>query len=232
MLVGSVLTAQGQTPAAGQGGADMDVNIKSLVSGLPASLPTGSVELKGSPYAFARWLPAHITLNNKVKLAPLPLKYDILNQRLLMRENFTTRDSLRLDDRQVAGFVLDEPTTPLSAARTRTFQRFSDAADARNRAAYVEVLHQGRYTLLKQYLKTVHKADYQNAYGNGNRFDEVEDKVQYYVRSPDARVVPVKLNMKSIAAAAPDLAATLKKSPPAAETEDGWIAALNAADPK
>ncbi len=47
-----------------------------------------------------------------------------------------------------------------------------------------------------------------------------------------AGIVPVKLNVRNIAAAAPDLAPALKKTPPTAETDEGWATALNAADPK
>ncbi|WP_375418596.1 hypothetical protein [uncultured Hymenobacter sp.] len=228
---GSISGARAQAPAAGQSGADMQVNIQSLVEGRPASLPTGSAELKGSPYAIDRWLPGHLVLASKVRLAPVPLKYDVLGQRLLMRHDFKARDSLQLNDRQVVRFTLEEPATALTPARTRTFERFSDAPEPRHRAAYAEVLHQGRYTLLKHYLKTLRKANTQSAYGDRS-YDEIENQTTYYLRRPDASVVPVKLSLKGFSEAAPDLAATFRQAGPAPKTEAGWAAALTAADPR
>lgn len=228
-FLSSILAARAQSPAAGQSGADMQVNIQSLVAGRPASLPTGSAELKGSPYVADRWLLGRLVLGNKISLKPVPLKYDVLGQRLLMRENFQSRDSLQLNDTQVVHFTLDEPATALAPARTRTFQRFLDAPDPRYRAAYAEVLHEGRYALLKHYLKTLRKANNQSAYGDRS-YDEIEDKTAYYLRRPDGRVVPIKLNLKGLAEAAPDLA--LKQAQPAPKTEADWAAALDAADPR
>lgn len=162
----------------------------------------------------------------------MPLKYDVLHQRLLMRQSYKAPDSLQLDDRLVAHFTLDEPATALTPARTRRFERFADAPEPRHRAAYVEVLHAGgRYALLKQYVKVLRKADYQNPYGTGSHYDEVEDQTLYYLRGPAARVVPVKLSAKALAAAAPDLAARLKQASPAPQTEADWAAALATADP-
>jgi hypothetical protein len=228
---GSTQAARGQA-APSAGNADMQVNINSLIQGLPAALPNANPETKGSPYAIARWLPAHLTLHNNVALTPVPLKYDVLNQRLLMRRDFKSPDSLQLQDNLVARFTLDEPATALAPARARLFQRFTDAPDPRSRSAYVEVLHEGRFGLLKQYIKVLHRADLKSAYGNGNQYDEVEDKQLYFLRRPDASVVPVKLTLKSLLDAAPELAPKLKQAAATAKTEADWATALHMADPR
>lgn len=230
---GAALTAASQTPAPPQSGLDRQVNIESLVNGRAASLPTGdNVELRGTPYAIPRWLTGRLVLNNTLPLAPIPLKYDVLHQRLLMRADFKTADSLLLDDHLVTRFALDEPASAQGPARTRQFRRFADAPEPRARLAYVEVLHEGRYALLKQYLKTLHKADYQSAYNTDRRFDEIEDAQLYHLRLPDGRILPVKLNLKSVLAVAPDLAARLKTNASPLKTEADWAAALDAADPR
>lgn len=229
LLTGGALTAQGQS-AAGQSGAEMQANVKSLVAGLPAVVPVATPEMKGSPYVFQRWLPAHLTLSNKLPLAPVLLKYDVLHQRLLMRADFTSRDSLQLSDQLVTSFTLDEPAAGAAPARQRLFRRFGDAPDLRNRNAYVEVLHQSRYALLKQYVKVLHAANFQDAYSS--HLDEVEDREYYFLRRPDAHVIPVKLNAKALAAAAPELAAKLNAASTTAKTEADWVAALEAADPR
>jgi hypothetical protein len=176
------------------------------------------------------WLQGRIRLSNNLLLKPLPLKYDVLNQRLLMRETFTSRDSLQLDDRQVVSFVLDQPATPLAPARARLFQRFTDAPDVKYRRAYAEILHQSRYTLLKLHLKSLVLADYQNPYGTNRRENQIEDKAVYFLRRPDASVVPVKLSLRALMAAAPDLAPKLAQAGANAKTDTDWSAAFSAAD--
>ncbi len=231
LFLGSAAGAQAQSSGAvSPGGADVQTNIQSLVAGRPASLPSGTADTKGSPYVLNRWLPGRVRLSNNVVLAAIPLKYDVLNRRILMRETLQSRDSLQLDDRQVVSFTLDEAATPLAPARVHLFQRFTDAPDAGYRSAYAEILHQGRYTLLKLHAKKFIPADYQTAYGNGRRDNEIEDRQLYFLRRPDASVVPVKLNLRALMAAAPDLAAKLAQASP--NTEADWSRVLGAADTK
>ncbi|TGE29098.1 hypothetical protein [Hymenobacter metallicola] len=164
-------------------------------------------------------------MTNKVPLAAVPLKYDVLNRRLLMRPVSRPNDSLQLDDKLVAGFEIEEPADGLSPARRRLFRRFSEAATPAQRADYVEVLHEGNYVLLKHYDKTLRKANFQGAYSSGQRYDEIEDKLTYYLRRPDGSLTPVKLVAKAMQTAAPALAATLKSTPDAekAKTEADWV---------
>ncbi|HEX8506220.1 MAG TPA: hypothetical protein VF630_12695 [Hymenobacter sp.] len=230
----SGLYAHAQTNIA-QEGAAAQANLNSLVSGSPTVVPTGTNEgVKGSPYADNRWLPAQITLSNSLPLAPVPLKYDVLGHRLLMRAPARPNDTLQLDDRQVVRFVLQEPASSLSPARARTFRRFVEAPEPRQQADYVEVLHEGGYSLLKHHLKSLKKANYQGAYSTDVRYDEIEDKSVYYVRTPKAELTPVKLALKSLRAAAPALADALKTAVAAQnpKTEADWAAVLNAVDPK
>ena len=49
-------------------------------------VPHGSSgSIVGSPYLDKRWLLARLRMSNNLPLAPVPIKVDILNQRLLMR---------------------------------------------------------------------------------------------------------------------------------------------------
>ena len=232
LLLSAAGTALGQAPAAGQSGAEMNVNVQALVQGRPAMLPSSSADTKGSPYVLDKWVPGRLRLSNNVVLAALPLKYDVLNRRILMREDFKTQDSLQLDDRQVVSFTLDEPATPLAPAQVRLFQRFSDSPDVGYRSAYAEIVHQGRYTLLKLYGKKLLVADHQTPYGSNRRENDIENRTQYFLRRPDASVVLVKLNLRALMAAAPDLAAKLAQANPAPKTDADWSVALGAADGK
>ena len=226
LLAAPAAHAQVDGPAA-------QANLNSLVNGAPTVVPRGSSDgLKGSPYADARWLPAQLTLSNKLPLAPVPLKYDVLDHRLLMHKPAPSPDSLQLDDRLVERFVLLEPTAS-GPARPRTFRRFREAPLPQYRSDYVEVLHEGNYALLNHHLKTMKKADIQGAYNTDRRYDEIEDKSVYYLRLPDATLAPVKLNLKALQAAAPALANGLKTAAAAQKpkTDADWGAVFNTADP-
>lgn len=227
-------TATGQQPAITQTGMAAQSNLDALVAGSPTVVPRGGAEgLKGSPYVDNRWLTAYITLTNNIPLAPIPLKYDVLNRRLLMRPINRPNDSLQLDDRRVVRFELEEAPTGAEVKTRRVFRRFDDAPEPRQRTSYVEVLHEGRYSLLKHHGKMIRKAN-PGPYNVEVQFDEVEDKNTYYLRRPDATIVSIKLNSKALQAVAPGLAAGLKESAAArtAKTDAEWAAVLDKLDPK
>ena len=236
LLLGLLVTAtaaQAQTNGVQDGGA-AQANLNALTAGAPTMLPRGgSYGVKGSPYADSRWLPAQIKLVNSRPLAPVPLKYDVLERRLLMRPLNRGNDSLLLDDRQVVSFVLQEPASALGPARPRLFRRFSEAPNERQRQDYVEVLNDGKYTLLKHHLKSMKKADYQGAYSSDQHYDQIEDKSVYYLRTPQAGLQPVKLGLKPLQAAAPSLAGALKTAVATQKpkTEADWAAVLRALEP-
>jgi hypothetical protein len=151
----------------------------------------------GSPYADSRWLLAQLRLTNNLPLAPIPLKYDVLDRRLLMRSSTRAIDSLQLDDARVASFVLMEPASGLGPARPRQYRRFAGAPLVRERPDYVEVLHAGRYTLLKHYAKTLRTTSQPGAYNTSPTPDVIEDHPAYYLRTPEAALLPVKLTLRA-----------------------------------
>ena len=225
--------ARAQSAAIGQEGAAGISNLRDLTSGMPAVLPHGLGEgTLGSPYADARWLPAQLHLTNNLLLAPITLKYDVLEHRLLMRSPGRATDSLQLDDARVTGFVLTEPASGPAPTRLRQFRRFVEAPLARERPDYVEVLHAGRYTLLKHYAKILKVAGQPGAYSTGPRSDVIDDHLDYYLRTPEAKLLLVKLNLKTLQAAAPALAGPVKSAAHNPKTEADWVAVLNAVDPE
>lgn len=222
--------ARAQNPNIEQVGAAGQANLNALGTGAAAPVYMGRTDgVVGNPYVVARWLSARLVTSSPVPLAPVPLKYDVLNQRLLMRR-VGSRDSLLLDDRLLTGFVLEEPATPTAPARERVFRRFTEAPLAPQRAQYVEVLHEGKYAFLKQHRKVVQKAPVSSGYGADSKTAELQDQNLYYVRRPDGRLLPVKLTGKSLLAAAPELAPVVKAAAP--RTEEDWAAAFRNADPR
>ncbi|MBJ6109611.1 hypothetical protein JAO73_11350 [Hymenobacter sp. BT523] len=212
-------------------GANDYANLSNLTNGAPHLL-SRHPNTVGSPYADNRWLTAHVTLANKQPLLPMLLKYDVLDRALVMRKEAPSPDSVELNDSKVASFVLEEPASALGPARRRLFRRFEEGPAARQRD-YVEVLHEGRYALLKHHLKQIKREGFGGMYSNGAPIDEIEDASVYYLRTPEGTLTPVKLTLKALQAAAPALAEPLKTAAAAQKprSEAGWGAVLDAADP-
>ena len=221
-------TAQAQTDPS-QMGAAAQANLNALTTNAPTMIPRSVGDgVKGSPYVDDQWRLAQITLSNKLPLAPVPIKYDVLGQRLLMHKAAPSPDSLQLDDR----LVQLNPTAG-AAARPRIFRRFAEAPTPGERADYVEVLHQGSYTLLKRHRRTLKKADFQGAYSSNSRYDEIQDRSEYFLATAGTPAQPVKLSLKALEAAAPPLQAALKQAAAGKplRTEADWALVLDVADP-
>jgi hypothetical protein len=144
LLCSVVAPTQNFVPAAEQTGAAARDNIDALGRGDAAVVrkPT-SAGVIGSPYVDNRWLLARLTVSTKGPLAPVPVKYDVLNRRLLMRPLHRGGDSLQLDDRSVTRFELEEPLVGTTTTRCRVFRRFEEAPVPSQRTDYVEVMHEG-----------------------------------------------------------------------------------------
>ncbi|OUJ72644.1 hypothetical protein [Hymenobacter crusticola] len=204
-------------------------NLNSIMKGSAGMTMDNRYEgLSGTPYVVPRWLSATITTRQNKVIEATPLKYDVLQQHLLMRDPHNG-DSLLLDDNAVASFVLHDPDR---LPEKRAFRRFLEAPVPAQSREFVEVLHQGKYTLLKQYSKEVQKASYKGAYSTDRRADEIRDKITYYLLGANKSATPVKLNVKALQTVAPDLAAALKEeaSKRPARTESDLVALLQAVD--
>ena len=234
LLLASPAAFAQQAPAGLEGAAGQS-NLRDLVRGLPAVLPSGTEEsVAGSPYADNRWLPARLDVPNARPLPPVALKYDVLHHRLLMRPQLSGRpDSLELDDARVAGFVLSEPATPLGPGRQRRFRRFEESPVPVQRTTYVEVLHQGRYAVLIHRRKTLIPADLQSAYNSGRRTSSITDYTSYYLLTPEGQLRSLKLSLKALQHEAPALAPALQAAVQARKpsSEADWGLVLDMADP-
>ncbi|SMC00492.1 hypothetical protein SAMN00120144_1246 [Hymenobacter roseosalivarius DSM 11622] len=199
-------------------------NLKSLVNGSAAiSFDNRYEGVRGTPYLVAAWVPGTIQLASKVHLPETKLKYDA-NQRLLLMLR-GPKDSTYVDMNKIEGFVLRDPTR----TQPRAFQRFYDAPDPVLRREYFEVLAPGNYSFLKLQRKTLQKASYSGAYSADRRYDELLDQTDYYIRTADGRLQPLKLNSKALQAALPEHAAQIQvelKKRPALRTEADFVALI------
>jgi hypothetical protein len=220
---------QMQSALGGQpGNGTAYVNSQYLMMAKPTGLAAGT---KGSPYADKRWLPARLVMTNNAPFDPMSLKYDVLNGRILMRAANNPNDSLQLNDNLLAQFELEEPATSGQPAHKRVFRRFVEAPEPAQRREYVEVLHQGQYTLLKRYVKVIRSG---SRNGMGDPDNQILSHNEYFLLRPNAVLVPIKLSAKGLSSAAPDLAAQLKADAAAqkAKTDADWSTVLAALDPK
>ena len=180
--------------------ANIQENMNSILKGSAGMTMDNRYEgLSGTPYIIPRWLSATITTRQNKVMEAVPLKYDVLQQYLLMRDP-QKGDSLVLDSNAITSFVLNDPSR---LPEKRTFRHFLEAPNPAQSREFVEVLHQGKYTLLKQYSKEVQKASYKGAYSADRRADEIRDKTTYYLLGANQVATPVKLSLKALQAAAP-----------------------------
>ena len=184
--------------------------------------------VSGSPYLVPRWLSAVITTKSKTVMPATQLKYDVLRQRVLILDQ-QKGDSLQLDDNLIASFVLTDPGQP---QEQRAFRRFAEAPESEQAREFVEVLHQGKYTLLKRYTKDIQTAGYSNAYLYDESPKAIEDKSTYYLARANGPTVPVKLKVKALQKAAPELATALREAgrKQSISQEQDAIALLQAVD--
>ncbi|MGY2132816.1 hypothetical protein ACW9KT_11355 [Hymenobacter sp. HD11105] len=204
--------AQGQSTVVASGNAAQE-NIQALVDGSAFVRFDNRYEgVRGTPYLVRAWVPGKLQLANKAQAPEVKLKYDAAQRLLLMLR--PSKDSMYLDMNKIEGFALLDPTK----SEPRNFQRFYDAPDPGLRREYFEVLVPGNYSLLKLQRKTLQKANYSSPYSADRRYDELIDQTDYFVRTADGRLQPIKLNQKSLIAALPEHAAQLqtelKKRPP------------------
>ncbi|KAA9339405.1 hypothetical protein F0P96_01945 [Hymenobacter busanensis] len=221
-----------QTSTANTSGAAVSESLSALSRGAVGfSYDDRYTGVKGSPYVMRVWQPADITLNTNVRIPSVRLKYDALRNQLLARPDNSRPDSVMLNIASVKSFAFQDALRP---GERRVFRRFEEAPVLADKQAFVEVLHEGQYTLLKRYGKEFRKANFKGAYSENRPYDEVLDRTQYFLRRPDGHVNEVKLSVKSFAGGAPELAAKLKSVADRAErnlkTESEFAALLAAAE--
>lgn len=215
------LQATAQSAVINSGNAAQE-NIKNLVEGSAFVRFDNRYEgVRGTPYLIPSWLPGSVQLASKVPLPELKLKYDANQRLLLLLRN--AKDSIYLDMNRIESFVLNDPTK----TQPRAFKRFYDAPDPAMRREYFEVLVPGNYSLLKLQRKTLQKASFAGAYSADRRYDELVDQTDYFVRTADGRLQPLKLNAKALTAALPEHSAQIQaelKKRPALRTEADFVA--------
>jgi hypothetical protein len=69
---------------------------------------------------------------------------------------------------------------------------------ARLKDKFLQVIQEGKTSLVVSRGKTIVKADYKGAYNTGRAYDELIDNTQYYLLRPDGSLADIRLNRKSV----------------------------------
>jgi hypothetical protein len=85
---------------------------------------------------------------------------------------------------------------------------------------FYQILHNGKYQLIKIPGKQFVQADYKNAYSADRRYDEYIQANKYYLKGPDSLYHQVQLSRKSILKVYPELKSVSGKLPPESSFSD------------
>ncbi len=161
----------------------------------------------GSPYLLPNWAKGRVDLLDGRQYTDVPLKFNAYRQELTLLRPRSGNDSIVVDRRTVAGFVLTD-----SSGQLYPFRRFpaAKADDATTQDTYFLVLYASKSALLKRVAKTLNPADYRGGYSPNVRYDTYQDAFSYYLLKPDQTLTKVKLTKKALLDVLSDQAGALK----------------------
>ncbi|MCC3160006.1 hypothetical protein LJ737_22405 [Hymenobacter sp. 15J16-1T3B] len=208
-LIATPLFAQQPTPPQNPGGrlwaAD---NLDALLQGQMAhaySAPRRNIE--GQPFFQRTWQPGEIVLvNTKQRIGNILLQFDVFAQQLLAIPRKGKTDTLLLNTNIIQEFVVQDELIP---DRLHRFRRLDNLQRTNQPWEYAEVLHEGKYSLLKRHGRQLYRSDAGKVFNSGRVQDRIVEDFSYFLQCPNGSIVPVKLNAKALSNAAPDLAAAI-----------------------
>ncbi|QEC77031.1 hypothetical protein [Mucilaginibacter ginsenosidivorax] len=157
------------------------------------------IDVEGSPYLTATWLPGIVSLANG-KTVAAKLKYDLVKDELLFQ---SPRDSMALAFvTPVKSFRFDiVGTIDESSLAPLIFSNGYPAIDEQTEASFYQVVADGKAKLLKRYKKVIHSNQAFNSATTTKTF-ALRDAVYYLLA--DNKIIRVKPTPKTIAAALAD----------------------------
>lgn len=165
--------------------------------------------VKGTPFLVKTWQKADLKLQNGQVLSGVPVKYDVMDNNLMaMRKE---GDSLILASGFVKEFVLHNNIVykPVVMEVDKLYRRYAFQQNGKPVDAYFEVLAEGKEAvLLKRTRKEItrfNKEKSATAYQSQSGFDEIEDKIEYYLFGANGKAIPVKMSRKGLDKALADL---------------------------
>jgi len=161
--------------------------------------------VKGNPFLYEKWYPAHIKIEGKL-YEDQKVKYMINLEKQMIVGRFksgrytsvsmTAFEEIHIqkDDQNIV-FIILPP---------------SDPRNDLSKAMLCEVLYNGANQFLKHHYKIFKKADYENAYSLDVRYDEYQVHAQYFIDSADGSFTKIKLKKKALTKSFPHWEKQLK----------------------
>lgn len=193
---------------------DPEQNLRSLANLSPYSVGAQGFDnryegIRGNPLLFDNWQEGNIHFVKQDTMSMLvKFNVDLVKQVVIVQ-------------------LRDGSIGQIGATTIKAFQRKEERKPSRRwvvfsekevekinsvRLKFYEVLHEGKYQLLKSTEKQLKKASYEGAYNNGERYDEFLTEVYYWLRGDGVVYKKVKIKRKDIESALPESAIPLAKT--------------------
>ncbi|MES2448076.1 MAG: hypothetical protein V4546_12895 [Bacteroidota bacterium] len=139
----------------------------------------------GVPFVLKDWSQGAITVNGKVQKEELMLKYDEVDDELLVKGE---GNSVKKFSLPIEAFTIKD------GSKIRVFVSGFKPTKNANSNAYYELIADGKLKLLRKNFKKI--SEYKEY--SGATAKVIKDDVQYFVVSSDNQPTPIKLEQKSI----------------------------------
>jgi hypothetical protein len=158
------------------------------------------VDVEGSPYLAANWLPGTVAFANGKTIAAR-LKYDVVKDEPIFQ---SPRDSMALAFvSPVKSFRFDIGSIDESSLAPLIFSNGYPAIDEQSENSFYQVIADGKAKLLKRYKKVIHS---NQAFNSATTTKTFAMRNAVYYLFADNKISRVKLNPKTIAVALADKA--------------------------
>ncbi len=183
--------------AAQREGVDAQQNLNALGgmgSNMVRTFDTRYSGIRGTPFLLPYWCSTEVVFKDGRRFAEVPLKYDVYQNHIVIRR--PQGDSVILNAAAISHFTLQDVAT----GRSYVFKKLPllPGDQARLQDKFLQVIQEGKNSLVVSRGKTIVKADYKGAYNTGRAYDELIDNTQYYLLRPDGSLADIRLNRKSV----------------------------------
>lgn len=178
-------------------------------------------KIEGSPFLSDKWLESSVKVENGYVFKQVSLKLDIYNNVFVFNRHDTAYE--------LGNYVAEVqffPNFP-DTSRKLVFRKGYSINSSINNTKFLQVLAEGKITLLKYYQK---ETEEYTEYGNAVKFKRFNDKEAYYVLK-EGQYKLVSLTKKSLESLFQTqyakIDAFLKGKDLSGKDENGWIEAIN-----
>jgi hypothetical protein len=160
--------------------------------------------VKGTPYFNEEFLTGDVYFPDGTEIIRINIRYNIYRDELEFK-NSTSGQTFIIDRNRISGFRFHEHEDSI------LFESFNFKPDKPEEKSFVQILYNGKTSLLLKHRKLFIPANYQGAYASGNKYDEYQDDKDYYLVKNDGSIEKIKLNRKSVMSALKDSQSVLKE---------------------